>query len=164
MINCISRKAWDECTYLFPNFTGCTVEWARNFTLRYIMEVTLTMLGLNIIHVSKRGPTNHWNSATFLKYWLVQQSMDTAWISLVTSCDVIEHGPQWFKQRPVVWRHLTGITRTSGLHYSGVIMSTMASQITGVSTVCSFVCSGAGHWPLWGESTDDRWIPLTKDQ
>ena len=20
------------------------------------------------------------------------------------------------------------------------------------------------HWPLWGTSTDDRWIPLTKDQ
>ena len=20
------------------------------------------------------------------------------------------------------------------------------------------------HWPLWGESTGDRWIPLTKGQ
>ena len=20
------------------------------------------------------------------------------------------------------------------------------------------------HWPLWGESTGDRWIPITKDQ
>ena len=30
-------------------------------------------------------------------------------------------------------------------HYSDVIMSAMASQITGVSIVCSTVCSGAGQ-------------------
>ena len=49
-------------------------------------------------------------------------------------------------------------------------MEAMASQITSVSTVCSNVCSGADqrkrqiplHWPLWGEFTSDRWIPLTK--
>ena len=42
-----------------------------------------------------------------------------------------------------------------------------ASQITGASIVCSTVCSGASqrnikaprHWPLWGESTGDRWNP-----
>ena len=51
-----------------------------------------------------------------------------------------------------------------------VIMNTMASQITGVSIVCSTIWSGAEnikallHWPLWGESTDDQWIPLTKHQ
>ena len=51
-------------------------------------------------------------------------------------------------------------------------MSTIASQITGVSIVYSIVCSGADqrnikaprHWPLWGEFTGDRWIPLTKGQ
>ena len=30
-----------------------------------------------------------------------------------------------------------------GSHYTDVIMSAMASQITSVSIVCSFVCSGA---------------------
>ena len=53
---------------------------------------------------------------------------------------------------------------------SDIIMSAMASQIAGVSIVCSTICSGAHqkkiealrHWPLWGESTGDRWIPLTK--
>ena len=30
-----------------------------------------------------------------------------------------------------------------GPHYSDIIMSMMASQITGISTVCSTVCSGA---------------------
>ena len=47
-------------------------------------------------------------------------------------------------------------------------MSTMASQNTNVSMVCSTVCSGTDqrkktkalhHWPLWGEFTSDRWIP-----
>ena len=49
-------------------------------------------------------------------------------------------------------------------HYSDVIMSPMASQITGVSIVYSNVCSGADkknikaqrHWPLRGEFTGDR--------
>ena len=56
--------------------------------------------------------------------------------------------------------------------YRDVTMSAMASQITGVSIVCSAVCSGADqdnikaprHWPLWGESNGDRWIPITKGQ
>ena len=55
---------------------------------------------------------------------------------------------------------------------SDIIMSAMASQIAGVSIVCSTICSGAHqkniealrHWPLWGESTGVRWIPLTKGQ
>ena len=55
---------------------------------------------------------------------------------------------------------------------SKVIMSAMASQITGVSMVCSTVCSGVDRRKykssvslvLWGEFTGDRWIPLTKGQ
>ena len=57
-------------------------------------------------------------------------------------------------------------------HYSDVIMSAMGSQITGVSIICpKFVQAEINetiktprHWPLWGESTDDWWIPLTKGQ
>ena len=51
-------------------------------------------------------------------------------------------------------------------------MNVMSSQITGISIVCWTVCSGAvqrkhqtpRRWPLWGESTGDRWVPLTKGQ
>ena len=51
-------------------------------------------------------------------------------------------------------------------------MSETASNITGVSIVCSIVCSAADHkntkvpyhWTLGGESTSDRWIPLTRGQ
>ena len=57
-------------------------------------------------------------------------------------------------------------------HYSDVILSAMASQITGVSIVCLTVVQAQitenlkapRHWPLWGESTDNCWIPLTKGQ
>ena len=57
-------------------------------------------------------------------------------------------------------------------HYSEVIMGVMASQIICVSIVCPAYCPGADHgiikaprhWPLWGESTTDRPIPLTKGQ
>ena len=53
-------------------------------------------------------------------------------------------------------------------HYSDVIMSAMASQISGVFTQ-SFVraqikenIKALRHWPLTGEFTGDRWIPRTK--
>ena len=73
-------------------------------------------------------------------------------------------------------------------HYCDIIMSVMVSQITGISIVCSTVCikiqtyySWKTHltcfrvhikgnikaqcrWPLWGEFTSDRWIPLTNSQ
>ena len=49
----------------------------------------------------------------------------------------------------------------------------MASQTTGNTTVCSTTCLGFQQQqkskpriisPLWGESTSDHWIPLTKEQ
>ena len=52
-------------------------------------------------------------------------------------------------------------------HYSDVIVSAMASQIPSISIVCLTVfqaeikenIKALPHWPLWGESTGDRWIP-----
>ena len=51
-------------------------------------------------------------------------------------------------------------------------MTAMASQITG-SRLFAQPCVQAQikenikaprHWPLWGESTGDRWLPVTKGQ
>ena len=59
------------------------------------------------------------------------------------------------------------------MHYSDVIMSVMASEITVVSIVYWIICSGAEnkenikaprHWPLCGEFTGDQWIPHAKGQ
>ena len=54
-------------------------------------------------------------------------------------------------------------------HYSDVIMSEMASQITSLTIVCLTVyfkenIKAPRHWPLCGECTGDRWIPHTKGQ
>ena len=57
-------------------------------------------------------------------------------------------------------------------HKSDVIMSAMASQITGFTNVYTpFVqaqiienIKAPRHRPLWGEFTGDRWIPHTKGQ
>ena len=59
-----------------------------------------------------------------------------------------------------------------GNHYSDVIMSAMASQITGVSMFAQLFVQAQikenfeapRHWPLWGEFTGHRWIPLTRGQ
>ena len=44
---------------------------------------------------------------------------------------------------------------------SDVIMGAMASQITGEFKEN---IKAPRHWPLCGEFTDDRWIPLTNSQ
>ena len=58
-------------------------------------------------------------------------------------------------------------------HYNDVIISTMTSQLIGVSIICLIVGSGADkrkkikaplQWPLCGEFTGDRWILHTKHQ
>ena len=57
-------------------------------------------------------------------------------------------------------------------HYNDVIMSAIASQITGVSIVyltrrlaqIKENIKARRHWPLWEEFTGDRWTPLTKGQ
>ena len=57
-------------------------------------------------------------------------------------------------------------------HYSDIIMSAMASQITSFMIVYSIVYSGEikedikapHHWPLWGEITVDWWIPRANGQ
>ena len=55
------------------------------------------------------------------------------------------------------------------MHYSDVIMSTMASQSTNLTIVYSTIqikehIKAPRHWPLWGEFTGDRWIPRRKGQ
>ena len=39
--NLVSSKVWDEITYPFPKFNGCTTEvweWINNFTIHFIMD------------------------------------------------------------------------------------------------------------------------------
>ena len=55
---------------------------------------------------------------------------------------------------------------------SGIIVSMMASEITGVSIVCSTFqdqqfkenIKAPRQWSLWGESNSDQWILLMKGQ
>ena len=53
-------KVWDEITYPFPKFNGCTAEvweWISKFTSPLYNDCDyLSMLGLQLNHVSKGGP------------------------------------------------------------------------------------------------------------
>ena len=54
--NHMPSKVWDEITYPFPYFNGCTVdwEWISNFMSHFIMRVTVYQC-FGLIHVVK-GP------------------------------------------------------------------------------------------------------------
>ena len=55
----IHYKVWDEITYPFPNFNDATVEIRElisNFTPFYCGYDCLSMLGIKLNHVCKRGP------------------------------------------------------------------------------------------------------------
>ena len=58
--NHMPSKVWGEITYPFLNFNGTTIEvyeWISNFIPHFIVDVIhLSMLGLKLNHVSKRGP------------------------------------------------------------------------------------------------------------
>ena len=78
---------------------------------------------------------------------------------------------QWNSNRQVCISVLQIILANSVcVHFIDVILGAMASQITGVSIVCSNVCSVAEQrkhqnsalLAFVGESTGERWIPLTK--
>ena len=70
----------------------------------------------------------------------------------------------------LVVKYVLPLSRVTSIHYNDVIMSTIASQVTSVSIVCSTVCSGAGKLQssasltfVWGI----HWwpvIPCTKGQ
>ena len=89
----------------------------------------------------------------------------------------IKIGQEWRVERRKIPRLPGSLDHYSAPHYSDVIMSAMASQITGVLIVYSTVCSGvdqrkhqsSASLSLWGEFTGDRliprshrWIPRTK--
>ena len=68
--------------------------------------------------------------------------------------------------------NLPPLEQSFGDHYKNVIMGEMAS-LKPVSWLFAqpFVqaqikehIKASRHWPLWGESTDDQWFPLTKGQ
>ena len=76
-------------------------------------------------------------------------------------------GQEWRVERRKIPRLPGSLDHYSAPHYSDVIMSAMASQITGVLILYSTVCSGVDQrkhqsfasLSVWGEFTGDRWIP-----
>ena len=83
--------------------------------------------------------------------------------------------PSLFLTGGVNWSRESNSLPFSGwrtAHYSDVIMSPMASQITSLTVVYSTVYSGTDqrkhqtprYWPFVREFTGNRWIPLTKGQ
>ena len=67
------------------------------------------------------------------------------------------------------WMRVQNEKKNNDYYYSDVIMSAMASKITGVTLVCSTICSGADqknikaphHWPLWAMDSPHKW-PVTR--
>ena len=56
-------KVWNEITYPFPTFNGCTVEvweWVSYFIPNYNGWNYLSLPGLQFIHFSQRGPQIGW--------------------------------------------------------------------------------------------------------
>ena len=56
-------KVWEEITYPFPNFNGCTILslWMNKqytHTIYWACD-NFSMLGLKLIHVNKTGPANN---------------------------------------------------------------------------------------------------------
>ena len=63
-------EVWDEITYPFPNFNGCTVEvWEQisNFYPYFMVDV-ITHPCLKLVHINKRGPNAPYTSHSLTNY------------------------------------------------------------------------------------------------
>ena len=100
--------------------------WNLNYNGKIVREMGLSSLLYYYIQNIAARP-NKWN----IHLWFCQQDVNPCWIYLRKHKYIcIFHHTQ--KQ------HLKGSTN----HYSDIIMSTMASQITSVLIVSSTICSG----------------------
>ena len=131
-------------------------------------EYIMTDWSISTMQTSVRIPLYIWPSGR-IAIWLMIYK-----ISNNTTVFFIKHILSLSFTLPFsIWHRSDAITQRSYcLHYSDVIISVMASQITKVLIVYSPVCSNADqrkhessrHWPLWGEFTGHRWIPRPKGQ
>ena len=73
----IPCKVWDKITHPFPSFNGCTFqvsEWISNFIPHHNERnyYHLSVLGLTVILVNKRGPKISWfNGQRFKLTWIL---------------------------------------------------------------------------------------------
>ena len=106
--------------------------------------------------------------------WSRRRWFEMPWRSLWRHCKA-SHGTGDRALSEPMMTHLTNPTDdhlvTLIMHYIDVIMSAMASQITASRLFTEpFIqaqiknSKALRHWPLWGEFTGGRWVPLTKCQ
>ena len=113
----------------------------------------LTMLGLKLIHVSKRARAHPWRN---YRAHMLRQKRRRSWRYL---------------EATITWR-LGDKGRQFLFHYSDVIMGTITSQTTSLTIVYSTVYSDADQrkhqssasLAFVREFTVDRWIPHTNGQ
>ena len=87
---------WDEITYSFPNFNGCTFEvweWINNSIPHFIMGEVTFMLGLKLIHISKKGPVA---SFMFLSSKMICYNISSTWPQVMHNTD--EKNEMYFHQ------------------------------------------------------------------
>ena len=89
-------------------------------------------------------------------------------------CNVgLDNGLAQNRRQGIIWTDNSFdayMCHSTSMHYSDVIMDSIASQITSLTIVHWIVYSDADqrkhprHWPLCGEFTGDRGIPRTNGQ
>ena len=101
--------------------------------------------------------------------WLIQNNKNNI-LNQPTSWGVHLMMYHTYAAKIVKWLLLDNAQFVRIINYRDMIMSAVGSQITGVwLCVQPFVktqikenIQAPRHWPLWGESTSDRWNPRTK--
>ena len=112
-------------------------KWIRNFISHYWAYDYLSMLGLKLIHVSKKQPRFP-NSGATLSVDMGLTAHDTFHIFLAIS------GLNFDGSYDIIQNNSSDVPKRMfcGLHYSDTLMSMQASQITSLIIVYSSVCSG----------------------
>ena len=164
------------CSNTWPNITSNAriIVWMFPANERRCYNVTSSLIGWVHYQNDPCGCYQHfWTTREYSEYLLKQLAFKSRrWYIVLKRCCWA-----WMNYW---WNWFSGLkTETSGFqwvcghyHYSGVIMGTMASQITSLTNVYSTVYSGADQRKHQNSASlafvrgihRDRWIPSTNGQ
>ena len=122
------NKVWDEITYPFLNFNGCTVEvqeWISNFISHFIMDVIIIHVEIKLNHVSKRGPSCH-SLAMYSSLWIYcatgikwQQKCRSLCVFVLKFVFCAHHRSQW---KPPCNLHLLDVLKHLSVVFGGAMV------------------------------------------
>ena len=159
--------------HISPEFIFTNTYWFCHISWAYLSQEGVGYDNTEAFYWMKAAANNKYNYIGFLHCfddWVSSMKSGLYWT--MVWCLIGRYAIFLSIDKPIGHVTLVYIVGACFLtHCNDIIMGAVASQITSLTIVYSFIqaqikenIKAPRHWPLWGEFTGDRWIPRTKGQ